>query len=166
MHRREIHRRVMEILCAGSCRGNVRWYALEREEGRGEGVGSGKLVSLSFFPPRPPLSFFFSPEEHRAPLPGRRRHRKPADEGVVMGYGVPSTPNTPIAAAPRYLPRIITANKGKKRNVLDSGNVTSACSLPKYRGSGLPHTASFVMSAQIFLPSVYSVPLDRHHFLR
>lgn len=77
----------MEILCAGSCRGNVRGM-------RWKGVG--KLVSLSF-------PFFFLLLAMNRTAPGcrrRRRRRKPADKG---GYGlrVPSTPNTPIAAAPR-----------------------------------------------------------------
>lgn len=87
----------------------------------------------------------------------RRRCRKPADKG---GYGlrVPSTPNTPIAAAPRYSPRIITANKGKKWNVLDSGNVTSASSLPKYRGEfSLPA----IPYLSWCLPKLFAFPLYR-----
>lgn len=57
----KIHRRVMEILCAGSCRGNAHGMPLER---------GGKLVSLF-------SSFFFSVVNRTAP--GRRqRHRKPA----------------------------------------------------------------------------------------
>lgn len=111
----------MEILCAGSCRGNargMRWKGAEN-------------LFPSFF-------LFFLIVNRTAP--GRRqRHRKPANKG---GYGlrIPSTPNTPIVAASRYSPRIIT-DKSKKRNVSDSGNVTSAFHLPKYRG-GLPLPAS------------------------
>lgn len=104
----------------------------------------------------------------RSPGLRRRRHRKPADKG---GYGlrVPSTPNTPIAAAPRYSPRIITANKGKKWNVLDSGNVTSVSSLPKYR-SGLPLPAYHILRDVYpnFFPLeafIYVTFLDSHNFL-
>lgn len=71
----EIHRRVMEILCAGSCRGNVRGM-------RWEGVG--KLVSLSF-------PFFFLLLAMNRTAPGcrrrRRRRRKPADKGGLWVTG-------------------------------------------------------------------------------
>lgn len=59
----------------------------------------GKLVSLS-------CSFYFSPP--RLSGARRRRYRKAADKGVVMGHG--------YLRSPRLLPPwIITANKGKKR---------------------------------------------------
>lgn len=64
----EIHRRVMEILCAGSCRGNARGMRWER---------GGKVVSLSFSASFPFASFSFS----RAAATANPRIR------VVMGYG-------------------------------------------------------------------------------
>lgn len=111
MHRGEIHRRVMEILCAGSCRGNVRGMRRER---------AGKLVFLS----SPLLPPFFSSrrEPHLSAVVDAT-----ANSRIRGGYRLPSTPNIPIAVTSRYFPQIITADKDKKRNrVLDSGNVTSA----------------------------------------
>jgi len=76
------------------------WYAPER---------GGKLVFLSFL--------FFSPIVNRtAPLGRRRRNRKLADKGGYRLPRIPSTLNIPIAITSRYSPRIITADKGKKRN--------------------------------------------------
>jgi len=110
-----------------------------------------------------PLFFFFFSSAVNRTAPGRRqRHRKPVDKG---GYGlrIPSTPNTPIVAASRYSPRIITTDKDKKRNVPDSGNVTSASRLPKYR-NGLPLPAS---SAYHIFQDVYLnfLPFDYVTFL-
>lgn len=136
----------MEILCAGSCRGNA----------RGMRWKGAKNLFLSFF------LFFFLVVNRTAPG-CRQRHRKPADKG---GYGlrIPSTPNTPIVAASRYSPRIITADKSKKRNVPDSGNVTSASRLPKYRdGLPLPASSAYRIFRDVypnFLSSDYVTFLD------
>ena len=126
----------MEILCAGSCRGNargMRWKGAEN-------------LFPSFLP-----SFFFFSAVNRTASSSCQRHRKPADKD---GYRlrIPLTPNTPIVSRSfSYYPWIITADKGKKRNIPDSGNVTSAFRLLKYRG-GLPPTAS---SAYRILRDVY-----------
>lgn len=85
------------------------------------GMRPGKGVENLFPFLSPFLSFFLSFSARTV----RRRYRKPADKG---GYGL-RIPSAPIAVAflgalPLW---IITANKGKKRrNVLDSGNVTLA----------------------------------------
>lgn len=118
------------------------------------GKGAENLFPFLFSFP-----FFFSSRHEPLPVVVDAT----ANPRIRGGYGlrVPSTPNTPIAAAPRYLPRIITANKGKKWNVLDSGNVTSAFSLPKYRsGFPLPAYRIFRDVYPNFLPSVYIAFLD------
>lgn len=116
----EIHRRVMEILCAGSCRGNARGMRWER---------GGKLVSLSFSA----LSFFFSAFSfsHDA---NRTSTTLPQTRGYKGGYGlrIPSALRSPLSRGfSAFHPRIITAKKRKR--ALDIWNVTLASRLAKYR---------------------------------
>lgn len=134
----EIHRRVMEILCAGSCRGNVRGMRV------GKGVGNLfptlSLLCLFLFLSFPSLS-------QRARASASEQHvDATANPWIRLAVtGVTDTCSSDRLAAslplPPAVPGLLLPIGAKRGNVLDSGNVTLALRLAKYHG-GLPRTTA------------------------